>query len=439
MFDVPPYRVPVVSKPVVCVVGGGGAGLAAALGAARIGLRVVLIERYGFCGGATVAGLSGTIAGLFSSGSKCEQIVFGFAGEFYDALNARGGSSDPFPFGRTMLVPHDSFVWKEVADTLLRAAGVEVWYHTNFLGAFTGDDQNLKTILVRAMEGQVAIQPRAVIDASGDAEVVHSLQGGTTIGKDGVVQTPTMIFRLSGVDMPTFLRLDQSEIQQWIRAAHATGAYHLPRHHVYLFPLPNGNEILCNMTKITYPDGSVPMGISSHDMTFAEMEGRIQARSYATFLKEKVPGFTRSYIVETATQVGIRQTRSIVGKTRLMNDDVTSGRKCPGAASFSAWPIESHEAGALKIVYLENDTYDIPFESLIPVSTPNLLVAGRCLSAEHEALASARVTAQCLGMGYAAGAAAGLLINEGMISQDLSGFVVADWMKEKGLKTAKEH
>jgi len=338
-----------------------------------------------------------------------------------------------------MLVPHDSFVWKEVADALLRAAGVEVWYHTNFLAAFTGDDENLKTILIRAMEGQVAIQPQVVIDASGDAEVVHSLQGGTTIGKDGVVQTPTMIFRLSGVDMPTFLRLDQREIEQWIREAHTNGEYHLPRHHVYLFPLPNGSEVLCNMTKITYPDGSVPMGISSHDMTFAEMEGRIQARSYATFLKEKVPGFAHSYIVETATQVGIRQTRSIVGKTRLMNDDVTSGRKSPGAASFSAWPIESHEAGALKIVYLENDTYDIPFESLIPVSTPNLLVAGRCLSAEHEALASARVTAQCFGMGYAAGAAAGLLVDEGIVAQDLSGLVVADWMNEKGLRTAKEH
>ncbi|HVX68053.1 MAG TPA: FAD-dependent oxidoreductase, partial [Bryobacteraceae bacterium] len=239
-----------------------------------------------------------------------------------------------------------------------------------------------------------------------------------------------------GVNMPVFLRLDPREIDRLVAEADLSGAYRLPRHHVYLFPMPNGHEVLCNMTRITFPDGSVPVGLASADLTFAEMEGRAQARSYARFLKDRVPGFENSYLVETGAQVGIRQTRSIAGLARLRNEDVLGARKAPGAASFSAWPIEAHGAGELRIVYLDKDTYDIPFECLVPLAGSNLLAAGRCLSAEHEALASARVTAQCFGMGYAAGAACGLMLAEGLSAQELTGTAVENWMRSRGLKTA---
>ena len=437
-FTVPSFSVPVVAEPDVCVVGGGAAGVAAAIASARLNLNVLLLERYGFCGGATVAGMSGTICGLYSSGDHPEQIVFGFAGEFSDALRSRGGVCRPVPFGRTLLLPHDSFAWKETADSLLAAAGVTVFFHTNFVRAYTGGNGQVETLLIRAMEGLQAIRPRMVVDASGDAEVVHSVNGATTLGKNGVVQTPTMIFRMGNVDMSRFLQLDPREINSLVRDAQKAGRFQLPRDHVYIFPMPNGREVLCNMTRITYPDGSVPLGISTVDMSFAEREGRIQARSYATFLKESVPGFQDSYLVDTGAQVGIRQTRSITGGAELSNDDVMQGRKSKGAATFSAWPIECHSAAGLTISYLEDDTYDIPFETLVPVSSVNLIAAGRCLSAEHEALASARVTAQCFGMGYAAGAACGLMLHETVDAHRLSGTQVADWMRAHHLKTASE-
>jgi hypothetical protein len=192
------------------------------------------------------------------------------------------------------------------------------------------------------------------------------------------------------------------------------------------------------MTRITYPDGRTPVGISGPDLSFAEIEGRRQAREYARFLKDKIPAFAHSYLVETGAQVGIRQTRSITGKVRLENADVLAGRKWKGAPTFSAWPIEVHEGDRLKIAYLENGAYDVPFEALIPAVSTNLLVAGRCLCAEHEALASARVTAQCFGMGYAVGAAAGLMLRERISSQDLTGIQVADWMRTHQLKTSEE-
>ncbi len=144
--------------------------------------------------------------------------------------------------------------------------------------------------------------------------MVHSVGASTSMGRDGVVQTPTMIFRLGGVDMARFMNLDQGELCNNIADADRSGAYRLPRHHVYLFPMPKGHEVLCNMTRITYPDGSVPVGISGVDMSFAEMEGRLQAREYSRFLKDKIPGFQNSYLIDTGTQVGIRQSRSLVGK-----------------------------------------------------------------------------------------------------------------------------
>jgi FAD dependent oxidoreductase len=436
-FTLPPISIAVISTPDLCVIGGGAAGIAAAVGAARCGLQVLLVEKYGFCGGATVAGASGTICGLYSSGDRPQRIVFGFAGEFHDRLTQLGGAGRCIRFGRTALVPHDSFVWKEVADGYLQEHRIETLFHTNFVAAFTEGDR-VSTIVVRAAEGLRAIQPRTVLDASGDAEVVNSIGGATTMGKDGTVQTPTMIFRVGGVDMEQFLELDPNEISAQVAAADGSGAYRLPRHHVYLFPMPNGREVLCNMTRITFPDSSVPVGIRGADLTFAEMEGRAQAREYARFLKDKVRGFQDSYLVDTGAQVGIRQSRSLMGKARLTNEDVMQGRKTPGAATFSAWPIESHSAGDLKITYLENDNYDIPFETLIPMTGANLLAAGRCLSAEHEAMASARVTAQCFGMGYAAGSACALMLNERMTAQQLSGIDVQKWMHNHHLKTAGE-
>lgn len=436
-FTFPATSIPVIATPDLCVIGGGAAGISAAVGAARSGLRVLLLEKYGFCGGATVAGASGTICGLYSSGDRPQRIVFGFAGEFHDRLSRLGGAGRCIRFGRTALVPHDSFVWKEVADGYLQEHQIETLFHTNFVAAFLEGDR-VSTLVVRAAEGLRAIRPKMVIDASGDAEVVHSIGGSTTLGKDGTVQTPTMIFRVGGVEMEQFLELDPNEIIAQVAAADGSGAYRLPRHHVYLFPMPNGREVLCNMTRITFPDGSVPVGIRSADLTFAEMEGRAQAREYARFLKDKVRGFQNSYLVDTGAQVGIRQSRSLIGKARLTNEDVLQARKIPGAATFSAWPIESHTAGDLKITYLENDTYDIPFETVIPVSGANLLAAGRCLSAEHEAMASARVTAQCFGMGYAAGAACALMLNEGITAQQLSGIDVEKWMRNHHLKTAGE-
>ncbi len=437
-FGVKGYDVPVRYQPDVCIIGAGASGVSAAVAAARLKMSVVLIEKYGFSGGATVAGLSGTICGLYSSGKKPQQIVFGFADEFYKILKAKKGVAEPVKFGSTLLVPHDALKWKESADDLLIEHNCTILYHTYFLKAFTDEAGRISSLLVKGQEGQFAIKPKFVIDASGDAEVINSISGTTFLGNNGVVQTPTMIFKMANVNMPDFLAIDPADLSRKVAEADASGNYNLPRHHVYVFPLPNTGEVLCNMTRITYKDGSIPLGINSTDLTFAEIEGRKQSKEYARFLTEQIPAFSKAYIADTGVQVGIRQTRSIVGKDKLMNDDVATGKKNKNAITFSAWPIELHSKSGIKIHHLEDDFYDIPFETLIPQKAVNYLVAGRCMSAEHEALASARVTAQCFGMGYSAGAACGLMLHENLIASQLNGMMVKTWMKQHNLKSSNE-
>ena len=403
-----PRRIPIWAEVDVCNIGGGAAGLGAAVGAARAGAKsVLLVERYGFCGGATVAGMSGTICGLFASGTpKPEIITRGFSLEFHHRLRDRQGVADPWPFGRTYLAVHDPLAWKELADDYLLEHRIGVIYHTLFVDAVRLDRRVTHAILENK-NGRGAIAARTFIEASGDADLVHRAGGASSMGREGVTQAPTMIFRMMNVDVPQAMKTGPEALEKKIKAARDSGRYQLPRTHCYMFPSPRTNEYSCNMTRLNPPEESGKKclsGVETDDLTYCEMEGRKIVREYERFLRDVIPGFENAVVNDVGTQIGIRQTRSVVGRGTLTNQDVLQARKYgERAVSRSAWPIEDHTGGEVRIVYLENDYYEIPAESLIPASLDNVWVAGRCFSAEHEALASARVTAQCLEMGDAAG------------------------------------
>lgn len=404
----PARSIPLWAEVDLCIIGGGAAGIGAAIGAARAGVKKILVvERYGFCGGATVAGMSGTICGLFASGTgKPDFVTTGFSREFHDKLHTRGGVADPWPFGKTYLSVHDPLAWKELADDYLLDAKIDVLYHTLFVDVAVRD-RNITHVILENKDGRGAIAAKTFIDASGDADLVHRAHGAFTEGISGVTQAPTMIFRMMNVDVPTAVKTGPQELEAKLKAAKATGDYHLPRSHCYMFPSPRANEYSCNMTRIDPPASSERKclsGLRTDDLTYSEFEGRKLVREYERFLRHYIPGFENAVVNDVGTQIGIRQTRSIVGRATLRNEDVLKARKFgTESVSRSAWPIEDHTSGEVRIVYLENDYYEIPRASLIPEKLDNVFAAGRCLSAEHEALASARVTAQCLEMGFAAG------------------------------------
>ena len=407
-LEEPPRSIPIWAEVDLCIVGGGAAGIGAAIGAARAGIKnILVIERYGFCGGATVAGMSGTICGLFASGTgKPDFITQGFSREFHDRLHERGGVADPWPFGKTFLSVHDPLAWKELADDYLLDSKVDVLYHTLFVDAVVRD-RNVTHVILENKNGRGAIAARTFIDASGDADLVHRAHGDSVEGLNGVTQAPTMIFRMMNVDVPVAIRTGPEELEGKVKEARASGDYFLPRSHCYMFPSPRSNEYSCNMTRLDPPPDSGKKclsGLDTNDLTYSEFEGRKIVREYERFLKNYIPGFENAVVNDVGTQIGIRQTRSIVGRATLKNEDVLKARKFGSeAVTRSAWPIENHTGGELRIVYLDNDYYEIPRASLVPEKLDNVWAAGRCFSAEHEALASARVTAQCLEMGFAAG------------------------------------
>lgn len=397
----------------VLVVGGGAAGLACAVTAARRGRSVILLERYGFCGGAAVAGLSGTVCGLYAASDRRnaepERLVHGFVDEFLDLMERGGGLTGPVPYGKTYTRVHDPLVWREVADHLLGAEeNIRVIYHATVVGAIR-EGEHVAGVRAFTKQGPMEVRAGITVDASGDADVAAMAGRALTKGRDGAVQNPTMIFRVLGVDVDRFLAVHGADsilgegVADLIVAQNASGAYRLPRAKIFLFPTPRPGELLCNATRVIGSDGRELDPTRAADLSEAEIRGRLQVREYERFIRDHIAGCEAAFVNDTGVQVGIRQSWQIVGVERLSNDDVTSARKRADGICRSPWPIELHSGEKPKLHWVLDDFYEIPLGCFVPATGTGLVMAGRSLSAEHEAMASARVSAQCFGYGQAVG------------------------------------
>ena len=411
----------------VVVAGAGAAGVAAAVTAARQGLRVVVVERYGFCGGGAVAGMSGTVCGLYaaSESARPQQVVFGFADEFVRLLESRGGLTPPVRYGKTWTRVHDPLVWREAADHLLREAGVRVLFHSTVTGALMEGDR-VQGLSVFTKQGPLALKGKITVDASGDADVLAMAGLPTFVGDDGRVQNPTMIFRLGGVDTERFVRtygadtIMPEQVSELLRRHHGKG-YFLPRAKIWLFTTTRPGELLCNCTRVVGRDGRELNTLLAADFTEAEVEGRRQVREYARFFRDHLAGCEASWVNDTGVQVGVRQTRQGRGTTVLSNQDVVKGAKSADGIARSPWPIELHAGAKPRVEWLLDDYYEVPYGCFVPQRGEGLLFAGRCLSAQHEAVASARVTAQCFSYGHAIGHAAAMCVAARCEPRDLKG------------------
>jgi len=413
--------VPTVATVDVLVVGAGAAGVAAATVAAEAGAAVLIVERYGFAGGAAVAGMSGTICGLFLASEEVaapQQIVNGFTGRFIAELERRNGITGPQRYGRTFTRAHDPLVWREAADAFLRQSGATVLFHSQVVDVLKEAEAYIG-VVVATDAGMGIVRASRVVDASGDGAV--AARGGELyhFGQDGRVQNPTMFFRLGDVDTDEFWKAwgGDTICPSWISAAiddaRLTGA-ELPRNKIWVFGTTRPRELLVNATRLIGEDGRELNMINPVDFTEAEYLGRRQVRAYYDFFRELVPGCSSSYVVDTGVQVGVRQTRTIAGIATLTNQDVVEARKTDASICRSPWPIELHSGQRPRLHWILDDYYDVPYGTLVPATGEHIIVAGRCLSAEHEALASARVTAQCFEYGHAAGVATLISLDSGV-------------------------
>lgn len=412
----------------VLVVGAGAAGVAAAVVAAEAGKSVLVVEKYGFAGGAAVAGMSGTICGMYLASAadrEPRQVVAGFTERFRRELAARGGLTAPQVYGKTWTVAHDPLVWREVADDLLEAAGVTVLYHTAVAGVVLDGDTH-RGVVIESNAGRAVVLAARTIDASGDAAVVARAGHRYTFGDNGAIQNPTMFFRLGNVDVERFREFYGEDticppyVSEEIRRARDAGL-DLPRRKIWIFTTPRPGELLVNATRLSGRDSRMLNVIDPADFTEAEVLGRRQVRSYARFLIDRIPGCENAFVVDTGVEVGIRQTRTIAGIERLSNEDVLAARKRADGICRVPWPIELHSGDRPKLTWLLDDYYEVPYGALVPERGEGVIVAGRCLSAEHEALASARVTAQCFEYGHAAAVATVMSLDEDQPYRRLDG------------------
>ncbi|MFL2918031.1 MAG: FAD-dependent oxidoreductase [Thalassobaculaceae bacterium] len=419
----------------IIVLGGGPAGIAAATTAAEAGYKTLLIERLGFCGGAAVSGMSGTICGLYNSvedpqAAQPQQLIFGFAERMRSALDLQGGLTAPQIYGKTWVATHDCATYKKVATDLLLNSGVQILYHSEMIDVLVQNNV-IDGLVLHTKSGFTKVLAGRFIDCSGDADIIFRAGLSTTKGNNGVIQNPSMMFKIGNVDIARYLKYwGNDTISPPKVVKKLEEREELIRKKVWLFPTVNPGEVLVNGTKITGFDGRALDVTDPLDHSEAEQFSIYQAKAFFNFLKEEIPGCENAYFIDYAQEVGVRQTRSITGVKRLTNEDVVNGRKLKDTIARSSWPIELHYGSKPKTEWLIDDYYDVPFGALVPSSGQNVIVAGRCLSAEHEALASCRVTAQCFEYGRAAAMATDLSLKFDLNYQEIDGMEIASLMNE---------
>lgn len=399
----------------VVVLGGGPAGIAAALAAGRAGRATLLIERYGFCGGAgTAAGLS-TFCGLHAVvHGRHEQVVHGIADDILDRLAAMDGLNDPHLTVHDQITAqaYDISAFKIAADELLAEAGVAVLYHAVGVGMAKASDAIIDTVFVETKSGRFGVRGKIFVDASGDGDLAAWAGVPYEVGDGaGNMLYPSTMFRINGVDHETAGRAWEL-IPRLMEEAEREGR-RFPRKKPIVRPQRNPIEWRANLTQIKNPDGTAVSGIDARQLSYGEVEGRRQCWDVFQFIKEVTPGFDAAYIVEIAPQIGIRETRRITGEYVLTEQDILGCRDFDDSIGVNGWPVEAHVKGDVKFVFAPAQSRgfnQIPYRIIVPQRVENLFVAGRCASMSHEGQSSARVSGPCFIMGQAAGTAADLAL-----------------------------
>lgn len=426
----PARKVAVFGEYDVVVLGGGPAGLAAAASAARNGASVLLVERYGFLGGmGTAAGVTnfcGLHANVFG---EIKQVVHGIADDLLDRMRALDGLNQPhLILGKIHAQAYDMSALKCAADALLLDAGVNLLFHALGTGVTMTDDGRIDSLLLETKSGRVAVRARTFIDCSGDADLAHwsgvAYEKGNAAG--GMLY-PTLMFKVGKVDAEKAGDAWRT-IPEIMKEAQESGAYRFPRHGAIVRPMKNPYEWRVNVTQLANPDGSATDGTDAIALSAGEIEGRRQIVDYLRFLREQIPGFEEAYALDIAPQLGIRETRRIVGEYMMTAEDVLGCARFEDSIGVNGWPLEKHVAG--NVVWEWPPIPDscgynqLPYRMLLPRRTgknpvTNLLVAGRCASMTHDGQSAARVTGACFVMGEAAGTAAALALKAGISIYDV--------------------
>jgi len=345
-IDLPARRGLVGGRADVLVVGGGPAGLGAALGAAKAGARVILAERYGFLGGNATAALvmplmsfhtqrpvpekDGDVSLLPQDHGPGDSVIGGVLQDFLTRLYTHGGAIKP-SLATGYVVPFDPELFKIAALEMLDEAGVEFIFHSFASGVL--DNHDIRGVIFETKSGPVVVHAKTVVDATGDGDIAAAAGAPFNIGRDadGLVQPMTLMFRMADFEKAAFEAYIREHPGQWrgvhglwdlIRLATERGELVLPREDMLFFATPHPHEVAVNSTRVTRV-----LGTDVWDWTRAEWQSRLQMKQISMFLKKYVPGFEKSYVMQSGVHVGVRETRRFRGEYQLQVDDILEARK----------------------------------------------------------------------------------------------------------------
>jgi hypothetical protein len=452
-LELPPRRALLAAETDVLVVGGGPAGIGAAIGAAAAGARVVLAERYGFLGGNATAALvmplmsfhtqrpqpekKGATTLLPTDHGPGEAVVAGVLSKLLERLVKVGGAIAP-SLATGYVVPFDPEWFKLVAVDLLDEAGVELLFHA--LASSVLGSHPVEGVVFETKSGPIAVRAKVTVDCTGDADVAVQAGAPFEIGRaDGLVQPMTLMFRMAEFQRAAFEGYVKEHPKQWrgvhglwdlVRKATEAGELKLPREDILFFATPHEGEVSVNSTRVTRVQGT-----NVWDLSYAEWASRNQMRQIAAFLRRYVPGFEKSYVMQSGINVGVRETRRIVGDYQLNVDDVLGARKFDDAIARGAYPVDIHNPKGQGTVLKRlppGEAYDIPLRCLMPQNAEGVIVAGRCLSGTHEAHSSYRVMPIVMATGQAAGVTAALAARRNAMPREVPVGEVQQELRRQG-------
>jgi len=420
----------------VVIIGGGPAGTVAAIASARCGAKTLLVEQNGYLGGMlTMAGTGPQMT--FHAGST--QVVQGIAEEIVARLVKEGfspGHMEDFVGYASSVTPFDAEGMKLILETMVKEAGADLLYHTVYTGC-EWEDRKIRKVRLYGKQGFFDVSASVFIDASADADLATHAGIGSVYGReeDHLAQPMTMNIKVSNVNrdkMIEYIKNNSGDMLETIpferlqlipgsgmqgaysiiRMAKEKGEFPIDRDMVLCFETNNPGEYILNMSRIIKKSA-----LDSFDLTEAEIEGRKQAHAIVAFMRNYIPGFEHAVIVTTGPHIGIRESRKINGAYRLTASDLLENKMFEDAIAMGGYPIDIHspDGGTMEHHYLKKGSwYSIPYRCLYTNELDNLLVAGRCISATHEACAAVRVTPILMAISEGAGTAAAIAAKQGI-------------------------
>ncbi len=394
----------------VVVVGGGPGGVCAAVGAAKEGASVLLIERYGFLGGMATAGLVNPFMPYKIKGHRLTSAVFN---ELLDRMRDAGALAQ----GEQIF---DDEAMKIVLDQMMQDHNVDLLLHSTFTGVEM-DGRRIASVQTMGKSGRIDVAGSMFIDSTGDGDLAAQAGVPGEIGRaqDGLCQPMTLCFRVGGVGGEPIVGQLRQELTEIYLAAKAAGEIDNPREDVLIFATTVPHIFHFNTTRVIQLDGT-----DTFDMTAAELEGRRQAAELFDLFKRRSHRFKDAYLVKMAAQIGVRESRRIMGEYLLDVSEVLEAAKFEDGIVRSRYPVDIHSPTGEGTVIRHlppGEYYEVPYRCLIPRNVDNLLIGSRCISATHEAHSSLRVMPVVAGIGEAAGVAAAWVVREGFSPRQVDG------------------